>query len=181
MEGCFGARAMKDPLVEVGRVTKPHGVAGKIRIKAYSGDPSGILGIRTVRLSADGPGGEKRTRDFEVKAAKPQGGFAVFSLTGIDSLEEAKDWSGASVSVSRAELPPPAEGEYYWVDLIGCEVMDESGDRIGEIAGLEEGAAHDWLAIRREGEESLLPMVSEFIREIDIRDRRIVVAPPEGW
>ena len=59
--------------------------------------------------------------------------------------------------------------------------MDESGDRIGEIAGLEEGAAHDWLAIRREGGESLLPMVSEFIREIDIRSRRIVVAPPEGW
>ena len=172
---------MTDPLIEVGRITRPHGVAGKIRVKTHSGDPSGLLGVTTLRLSAEGPGGEKRTGDFEVKAAEPLGGFAVFSLEGIDSLEEAKDWSGASVSVSRAELPPPAEGEYYWVDLIGCEVRDESGGRIGEIAGLEEGVAHDWLAIRREGGESLLPMVSQFIREIDIRNRRIVVAPPEGW
>lgn len=181
MEGSFGVRAMKDPLVEVGRVAGSHGVTGKVRVKPYSGDPSGLLGVRAVRLSAEGPGREKRTRDFEVKAAEPQGGFAVFSLGGIDSREEAKVWSGASVSVSRAELPSPAEGEYYWVDLIGCEVMDESGGRIGEIAGLEEGAAHDWLAIRREGGESLLPMVSEFIREIDIRNRLIVVAPPDGW
>ena len=181
MEGCFGVRAMKDPLVEVGRVAGSHGVTGKVRVKPYSGDPSGLLGVRAVRLSAEGPGREKRTRDFEVKAAEPQGGFAVFSLGGIDSREEAKVWSGASVSVSRAELPSPAEGEYYWVDLIGCEAVDAEGKRVGEIAGVEGGAAHDWLVIRREDGESLLPMVSAFVREVDVPGRRIVVTPPEGW
>jgi 16S rRNA processing protein RimM len=181
MAGGNKRRAMTDSLVEVGRVARPHGVEGKIRVKTHSGDPSALLHVRTVHLSTEGPGGAKRVCDFEVRAAKPQGGFAVFSLGGIDSLEAAMEWSGASVSVFRAELPPLEEEEYYWVDLIGCEAVDAAGKRVGEIAAVEGGPAHDWLVIRREDGESLLPMVSAFIREVDVPGRRIVVAPPEGW
>ncbi len=168
-------------MVQVGRVARPHGMEGKIRVKTHSGDPSALLQVRTVRLSAACAIGEERVRDFWVRAARPQGGFAVFSLEGIDSPESAAGWSGAIVSVPRGELPPTAEGEYYWVDLIGCEAVDASGKRLGEVAALEEGPAHDWLVIRREEGESLLPMVSAFIREVDVPGGRIVVIPPEGW
>jgi 16S rRNA processing protein RimM len=102
-------------------------------------------------------------------------------LGGIDTPEEAKEWSGALVSVLWEELPPPEEGEYYVTDLIGCEVVDAAGVRVGDLVGVEEGPAHDWLVICREEGESLLPMVSEFVREVDVAGRRIVVAPPEGW
>ncbi|KRT72870.1 MAG: 16S rRNA-processing protein RimM, 16S rRNA processing protein RimM [Deltaproteobacteria bacterium CSP1-8] len=172
---------MTERRIEVGRVAGPHGVAGQIRVKPYSKNPSGLLAVRTVRLSAKGGGETKRVGDFEVKTAKPQGGFAVFMLGGIDTPEEAKEWSGALVSVLREDLPPTEEGEYYVMDLIGCEVVDAAGVRVGELVGVEEGPAHDWLAIRREDGETLLPMVSEFIREVDVAGRRIVVAPPEGW
>lgn len=181
MAGGDGRRAETGGRVEVGRVARPHGVEGKIRVKTHSGDPSALSVVRTVRLSAKGSGGVERVRDFEVLAVRPQGGFAVFSLRGIDSPESATEWSGASVSVLREELPPPEEGEYYWADLIGCEAVDASGKRIGDIAALEEGPAHDWLVIRREDGECLLPMVSAFIREVDVPGRRIVVSPPEGW
>lgn len=181
MAGGKKRRATTDSLVEVGRVARSHGVEGKIRVRTYSGDPSALLHVRTVRFSKEGSVGAKRVCDFEVRAARPQGGFAVFSLGGIDSRESAREWSGASVSVFREELPPPAEGEYYWVDLVGCDAVDAAGKRVGEIAAVEGGAAHDWLVIRREDGESLLPMVSAFIREVDVPGRRIVVAPPEGW
>ena len=172
---------MTGRLVEVGYVTGTHGVSGKIRVKPHSKNPSGLLAVRTVRLSAEGSSGVNRVGDFEVITAQPKGGFAVFLLGGIDTPEEAKEWSGALVSILREELPPPEEGEYYVMDLVGCEVVDAAGDRVGEIVGVEEGPAHDWLAIRREDGETLLPMVSEFIREVDVAGRRIVVAPPEGW
>lgn len=172
--------AVKD-LVEVGRVARPCGLEGKIRVKTHSGDPSALLQVRTVRLAAARSGGTEGVRDFAVRAARPQGVFAVFSLEGIDSTESAARWSGATVSVPREDLPPPAEGEYYWVDLIGCEAVDGSGKRLGEVAALEEGPAHDWLVIRRDVGDSLLPLVSAFIREVDVRGGRIVVTPPEGW
>lgn len=172
---------MRKSYLDVGRVAGAQGVAGSIRVKVFSGDPTGLLGVRTVRLSADDPGRGGRVRDFPVRAAKPLGGFAVFSLEGIEAAEAAKEWSGSIVSVLREELPPPAEDEYYWVDLIGCEVTDAEGARVGEITGLTEGPAHDWIAVRRDDGELLLPMVSEFIREVDIAGRRVVVALPKGW
>ncbi len=172
---------MRDDQLEVGRVAGAHGTAGKIRVKIHSGDPTGLLHVRTLRLSAEGPAGAKRMREFGVRTAQPQGGFAVFSLDGIDSRETATEWSGASVSVSRAELPPPEEDEYYWVDLIGCEAVDAAGTRVGKIVAVEAGPAHDWLVIRRGVGESLLPVVAPFLREVDVPGRRIVVAPPEGW
>lgn len=181
MSGGRRRNAAKGGLVEVGRVAKPHGLEGKIRVRTHSGDPSSLLQVRTVRLAAARACGTERVRDFAVRAARPQGGFAVISLEGIDSPESAAGWSGATVSVPRGELPPPADGEYYWVDLIGCEAVDASGKRLGEVVALEEGPEYDWLVIRREGGESLLPMVAAFIREVDVPGGRLVVTPPEGW
>lgn len=156
-------------------------MAGSLRVKVHSGDPTGLLGVRTVRLSAEDPGGAKRVRAFPVRSARPLGGSAVFSLEGIDTADEAGEWSGAVVSAAREELPPLGEDEYYWSDLIGCEVTDEEGSRIGEITGLTEGPAHDWIDVRRGDEEFLVPLVSAFIRQVDIGGRRVVVALPEGW
>src|SRR4030067_2716766 len=106
----------RDPMThrrsEVGRVAGPHGVWGMIRVKPYSKTPSGLLAVRTVRLSAKGGGGAKRAGDFEVRTAQPKGGFAVFSLGGVDTPEEAKEWAGGLVSVLREAVPPPAGGEY---------------------------------------------------------------------
>jgi 16S rRNA processing protein RimM len=103
-------------------------------------------------------------------------------LKGIDSLEAARELVGARVYVRREELPAPEEDEYFVADLVGCAVATADGVPVGHVAGVVSGPAHDWLEIRRAGgEEVLLPAVSEFVREVDVAGRRIVVAPPEGW
>ncbi len=166
--------------VAVGRVAGPHGVKGKVKVAAFSGDPRGMLSARAVRLSREGAGAPGET-DFEVRSAQPLGGCAVFSLKGIDSPEAAAAWTGAVASVRRADLPSTGDDEYYCVDLVGCEVVDPSGTRLGIVSGVEPGPAHDWLSIRRGRGESLLPLVGAFIVSVDVAARRIVAAPPEGW
>ncbi len=89
---------------------------------------------------------------------------------------------GARVFVPRMDLPPPGEDEYYFADLVGCAVFTPDGGPVGHVSSVVHGPAHDWLEIRGDGkEEALLPFVSEFIREVDMAGRRIVVTPPEGW
>lgn len=128
-----------------------------------------------------GPG-NREGRDFEVRAAQRSGGCAVFALRGIDTLDAAKALVGARVSVRREDLPPPGEDEYFVVDLVGCSVFGKDGGTIGRVESVVSGPAHDWLSIRRpDGQEALLPVVSDFVGEVDVADRRIVVTPPEGW
>ena len=166
--------------VAVGRVAGPHGFKGKVKVAAFSGDPRGMMSVRAVRLSragADAPG----ETDFEVTSAQPLGGCAVFSFKGLVSAEEARAWTGAVASVRRAELPPAGDDEYSVADLVGCEVVDASGARLGVVSRVEAGPAHDWLSIRRGREESLLPLVGAFIVSVDVAGRRIVASPPQGW
>ncbi len=165
--------------VAVGRVAGPHGVKGKIKVAALSGDPRGMLSARAVRLGRTGAGGPDE--EFEVTSAQPLGGCAVFSLKGIASAEDAGTWTGAVLSVRRADLPPTGDDEYYCADLAGCEVVDPSGSRIGIVSGVTPGPAHDWLSVRRGRVESLLPFVGAFILSVDVAARRIVASPPEGW
>jgi 16S rRNA processing protein RimM len=163
-------------------VVAVHGVAGRFRVKAISGDPEGLLRAGSLRLCGKPGGSSGDGRDFEVTAAQRSAGCAVFALKGIDTVDAARDLVGASVYLRRGELPPPGEDEYFVADLVGCAVVSADGALIGHVESVVSGPAHDWLSIRRvAGEESLLPMVSEFVRDVDVAARRIVAVPPEGW
>ena len=166
--------------IVVGRVTGLHGVQGKIRVAALSGDPSGLLAAKSLRF--DGGREPGAAREHEVVSAHRAGGCAVFTLKGIGTAEAAGALSGAVVSMRRDELPPLPEDEFYWADLVGCRVVDEEGSPIGEVIAVEAGAAHDWLVVARAGGgEGLLPVVEAFLRSVDVAARRVVAAPPEGW
>lgn len=172
---------MTDPYVEVGRVVGTHGVRGKVKVEAWSGDPSGLLSARRVRISSLRAGEGARHRECEVKTALRSGGCAVLLLEGIGSAAEASALRGSTVSMRRSEFPPSGEDEFYWVDLVGCEVADTEGRLLGFVAGVTEGPAHDWLVVRRDRGEELLPLVAAFIRKVDLAGRRITAEPPQGW
>ena len=167
-------------LLEVGRVSGPQGVHGKVRVAMYSGDAVGVLNVRRVWLSG-GPAGSPDGLEYEVVEAQRAGGCAVFSLKGVETPEAARELAGARVSVRRDELPDLPEDEFYWADAVGCAVVNEAGETLGEVTGVAPGAAHDWLVVRRNGEEAYLPVVEAFVRSVDIPARRIVASPPEGW
>lgn len=167
--------------LEIGRVAGPHGVRGKVRVAMHSGDAGGVLGVRRVWLSGGEASGDPGGGEFEVVEAQRAGGCAVFSLKGVECPEAARQLAGFRVSVLRDDLPELPEGEFYWVDAVGCSVVGEAGEPLGEVTGVLPGSAHDWLVVRRNGEEAYLPVVEAFVRSVDVRARRITASPPEGW
>jgi 16S rRNA processing protein RimM len=172
----------RDVILEVGRVTGLHGVRGKVKVAALSGDPSGMLAARTLLLAGGRGASPGADREYEAVTAHRAGGCAVFSLRGIDSARDAERLVGAVVSMRRDELPPLPEDEYYFAELVGCAALDESGNPLGEVVAVMPGPAHDWLVIRGEGDgERYLPVVAAFIRSVDTAGRRVVASPPAGW
>jgi 16S rRNA processing protein RimM len=79
----------------------------------------------------------------------------------------------------------PAEGEYYWGDLVGLAVENEAGEALGAVAGLISTGAHDVLQVRDgEGEEAaerLIPFVAAYVLDVDLATRRIRVAWQKDW
>jgi 16S rRNA processing protein RimM len=185
--------------LDIGRVIGLHGVRGKVKVAAFSGDPSGVLAAKVLRLTGGRPapvgnalpGVPRSTKngghgtaavEYEVVTAQRAGGCAVFALLGIDTVEAAEPLVKAVVSVRYDALPSLPEGEFYWIDAVGCLVVDEAGAPLGEVVAVEPGAAYDFLVVRRPGgEDAYLPVVEAFLRKVDTAARRVVASPPEGW
>jgi len=168
--------------LDIGRVIGLHGVRGNVKVTAFSGDPEGVLAAKTLRLSGGRGTAPGAVGDYEVETAQRACGCAVFSLKGIDTIEAAEPLVKAVVSMRYEELPSLPEDEFYWIDAVGCLVVDEAGAKLGEVVAVEPGAVYDWLVVRRpEGEDGYLPVVAAFLRKVDTAARRVVASPPEGW
>ena len=168
--------------LDIGRVVGLHGVRGKVKVAAFSGDPSGVLAAKELRLTGGRGTAPGEVGTYEVVTAQRAGGCAVFSLRGIDTVGAAEPLVKAVVSVRHDALPSLPEDEFYWIDAVGCLVVDEAGATLGEVVAVEPGAAYDYLVVRRPGgEDAYLPVVEAFLRKVDTAARRVVASPPEGW
>ncbi|MDD5761971.1 MAG: ribosome maturation factor RimM [bacterium] len=172
----------RNGFLDIGRIVGLHGVRGKVKVAAFSGDPEGVLAANTLRISGGRGMAPGTVDEYEVLTAQRAGGCAVFALSGIDTVAAAEALVKAVVSVRYEELPSLPEDEFYWIDAVGCLVVDEAGAKLGEVVAVEPGAAYDFLVVRRPGgEDGYLPVVAAFLRKVDTAARRVIASPPEGW
>jgi 16S rRNA processing protein RimM len=144
--------------VAIGRVGKPHGLDGSFVVEHASDDARWFAtGSRLI------VGGEPAV----VVAAKVAGGRRVIRLD-----REAQ--RGSALEVERAALPATEEGEFYVFELVGLEVVEETGRSLGKVVSVAPGVAND--ALELEG-GTMLPLVEECVRDVDLAARRILVAP----
>ena len=170
-----------EALLHVGRIWKPHGVRGELKVIPESIPPEHLLGLPAVVLGASPEKGER----YEVTSARMQhmkrGPLVLLQLVDIDGRDEAEGLRRLKVYATREDLPDPDEGEHFVRDLVGAEVVDPDGAALGTLTGVEETPGHDLFVIGQpDGREALVPAVEAFVRSIDVDHQRIVIAPIEG-
>jgi 16S rRNA processing protein RimM len=144
-------------LVPVGRVGRPHGVDGAFVVERASADPRRYEVGATLRVD-----GAEATITLSRRVG---GGRRAIKL---DRPVER----GATLCVAADDLPPPAPGHFYVHELVGLDVVDESGALLGHVADVLEGVANDNLVL---DSGSLVPMIEDAVREVDLAGGRVVV------
>lgn len=150
---------------------------------AKSADKSAVNTAAPLAKPAAAPKGVARLakpRFLQVKQARDQGDVVVATADGLDDRNAAEALKGARVYVSRSAFPTPDDGEFYWVDLIGLDVLNKEGEALGKVVDLLDTGPNS--VLRLEGEagedgkpvERLIPFVSAFIVSVSLADRRIV-------
>lgn len=158
--------------VPLGRIVGVFGVRGEVKLESWTEPRERIFDYQPWQLQS--APGEITTVD-EVRGRK-QGKGLVAALPGVDDRDGAVAWVGADILVARSRLPAPAEGEYYWADLEGLEVVTLDGTALGRVSHLVATGANDVLVVRGAGKERLVPFVMEhYVREVDLLAGRIVV------
>ena len=174
------ATARGDAVVLVGTVGAPFGINGWTHVRSYTDPPGNLLDYWPWRLRREtGTNGAAWER-IEVEAERHGGGL-IARFAGIRDREAAVELRGSGIGVPAGALPVPAEGEYYWRDLIGSEVVNTTGFRLGEVERLFPTPAHDVLVVRDDVGERLIPFVGECVVAVTPDDGRVVVDWKSDW
>jgi len=157
-------------MVVMGKVVGAQGLQGWVKVHAFTEYLDSLLDYNTWYV-----GNEQEWRPLEVLEANVHGGRVLIAkLQGIADRTAAEKCKGRLIAVPRESLPEQPEGEYYWSDLIGLEVVNVQGEVLGKVTELLETGANDVLVI--EGErERLLPFTAQVILKVDLAAGRISV------
>lgn len=164
----------KDKYLLVGKVTKPHGLRGEVKIYCFSGQPENFLGYKELTL-VDLKG--RLVGPLTVAKPRVQGKTAVVKFTSIDDRTTAEGIEGYEVLLLKEQLPETRPSEYYWYQYQGKTLLDTKGAQIGTVQQLFNNGAQDILVVDKGGEEVFIPVADEFIKE-ETETALIVDLPP---
>lgn len=168
---------MTAELVELGSLRGAYGVRGWVRVVPHQ-DGAVLLSAKHWWLMQ---GAAPLALKLEGVRQHGAGGQLVAKWSGCDTKEAADALRGLCVAVPRSEFPPLAEGEYYWVDLIGAEVVNRGGEALGRVRGLQDNGAHHLLEVESGESEFLIPLVPAYVDSVDTAAKRITVDWSVEW
>jgi 16S rRNA processing protein RimM len=163
-------------LITIGKVQKPHGVRGELKIEPLTDDPERFL--RLSRVFVTSPGGS--TRDCPVISVRLMSGTPLLGLEGYDSPERSRELNGWLVQVPEEEAVPLPEGQYHWYEIIGMQVESESGEKLGTITDIFSTSSNDVYVMEAGEREIYLPATKDVIRQVDPKAKRMVIRVLDG-
>ena len=161
--------------LEAGKVVTTHGVRGEMKLELWC---DGVDFLKKVgRLYPSAQGGKA----YKILSIRPQGQMALLQLEGVNDMDAARAQVGRVYYLAKADARLP-KGRYFIDDLLDCEVADADTGRVyGRLTNVEHPAAQDIYTVTdAAGEEHMLPAVPEFVKTIDMENRRILIPPIEG-
>lgn len=165
-------------LVVLGRLAKPHGVKGDIRVDYYA-DSADLLDKPLMLRAGRFAPRPIRVRDWHLW--KDQ---LILGIEGCNDRSAAEQLRGQELLIDASFLPEADEDEPYLRDLIGLSVRLEDGTLVGELESVDFPAGQEMWSIRAPenegGYEILFPAVPEFVLDIDLSAETVTIAPPEG-
>ncbi|MDB5964979.1 MAG: ribosome maturation factor RimM [Polaromonas sp.] len=184
------ASSLPADAVEVGRILDAWGIKGWLKVLPHSTDPEALFAATSWFLQPPdakfrpGFNAFSGTVSVAIDEAKTHSDSVVAKLAGLDDRNAAEALRGARIFLPRSSFPASAEDEYYWVDLIGLDVVNREGVSLGSVRDLMATGPHsvlcvEYSAVQEDGTaapaERMIPFVSAYVDAVDIAGKRISV------
>lgn len=150
----------------VGEIVKPQGIRGELKVKPFTDSAEDFRAFKRVFL--DGA-------EYKVMSVRTGGGAVFLGLSGVYDRNAAELLRGKQITVLRGEAPDPEEGSYYIADLLGCDVVTETGEKLGTLKEIRQ-AATDIYTLEMNGKEVLFPVAAGVVLAVDPQAGKITVS-----
>ncbi len=156
----------------LGRLLGAFGIRGESKLESWTQPRSAIFRYQPW-IVRDPQGNE---REMSGVVGRESGKFLIATLPGVTDRDVVESMRGTEIYVSRAALPPPSVGEYYWVDLEGLRVVTIDGVDLGTVTHLFSTGANDVLVMRDDERERMIPFITpQYVTAVDFEAGVITV------
>lgn len=160
-------------LICLGVISGAHGVRGQVKIRSFTSSPDDISSYGALR--------DKAGKIYNINITGRTNDVLIASIDGIDDRDSADKLRNIELFVERSALPEPDKDEYYLEDLMGLEVLTQDNMHYGYIISVNNFGAGDILEIKlASGKEEFQPFNKSIFPVIDIKNKRLIILPPEN-
>ena len=157
--------------LEIGQIVNTFGIKGMVKVQPFTDDIEQFENLKTIYIK-----NKSEQKEYEIEEVKYHKNMILLKLKGINNIEEANLLRQSYLLKDREKEEPLKEGTYYIVDLLGLEVYDDNGNLLGTLEDIFNTGSNDIYVVKNElGKQILLPAISEVIKEIDIKNKKIIV------
>jgi 16S rRNA processing protein RimM len=162
-------------LVLMGKVAATHGIRGQLRIAVYSGSGDSFRSVSSLYLKA----GNGAVSEYDIASVTGHGKKLIVTLRDFSNINQVIPLVGSEVLLQREQLPPTEDGEYYWYDLIGLQVVLADGSPLGRLESIIETGSNDVYVVSSGDKEYLVPALEDVV-QVDIAAGVVTVTPFAG-
>ncbi|WP_411346078.1 ribosome maturation factor RimM [Paenibacillus sp. WLX1005] len=163
----------------VGKIVNTHGIRGELKIYPNTDFPEVRFAPGNKLMMFNEENGNQQ--QVEIQSSRLQKNMYVVRFKGFGNINEVEQYKGWALRVSKDEAVELEEDEYYFHEIIGCEVVTEEGESLGIIKEILTPGANDvWVVKPAKGKDILIPYIHNVVQEINIEDKKIIVHIMEG-
>jgi 16S rRNA processing protein RimM len=163
--------------IAVGIIRRAHGLRGEASVESLTASLDRFSELRAVTLVSPD---EATTREVEIESARPHDDRALVKFKGIEAPEQLRDLQNWTIEIPQSEARKLSEGEYFLHDLVGLTLVDREGTARGVVKDAYEGGGGVLLNVEGPRGEYEVPFAADICTAIDLQQKKIIVALPEG-
>ncbi|MFD2612975.1 ribosome maturation factor RimM [Paenibacillus gansuensis] len=170
---------MAEKLFTVGKLVNTHGIRGEVKILSQSDFAEQRFAPGSQLVLVHPETGDQQA--IEIESSREQKNVYLTRLKGFDNINDVERFKGWLVKISERFVEDLQEDEYYFHEIIGCQVITDEGELLGEIKEILTPGANDvWVVARPNGKPVLLPVIDDVVLDVDVKNKTVRVHIMEG-
>lgn len=168
-----------DDILKVGKIVNTHGIRGEVRIIPIT-DFVEERFQKGQSLLIKMPSGEEKT--VTIKSHRKHKQFELVTFDHYETINDVESFKGLTLYIAKDQLHSLPDGEFYYYEIIGCSVVTDDGQEIGEVKEILSPGANDvWVVSDKNSKkEYYIPYIDDVVLQVDIKNKKVIIHPMEG-
>ena len=152
--------------LKIGLIVKPQGIKGEVKVQPLTDDINRFKKLKEVIIE---------DKPYKILSATIGGGTVFLSLSGIADRNTAESMRGKFLCVTRENAVKLEEGRYFIVDIIGCTLLTDNGEKVGEIIDITSARTDIFTVKCLNGRIMRFPFLKDLVYSVEIDKKTVTV------